>query len=61
MELAACERLGVKPQECVIVEDAEHGIEAARKAGANVCVVSGFSEVDYERVNKFIEKVQAEN
>jgi HAD superfamily hydrolase (TIGR01509 family) len=58
MYLLACEKLGVAPAECVIVEDAELGVEAARKTGAHVCRVSGFSEVDYERLQRFIEQVE---
>jgi len=56
MYLRACECLKVKPQEAIIVEDAPHGLEAARQSGASVCQVSGFSEVDYERVRRAIEK-----
>lgn len=58
MYLLACEKLGVTPQECVIVEDAEHGLEAARKAGAHVCRVTGFPEVDYDRIRHFIDSVE---
>jgi len=58
MYLLACAKLGVEPAECVIVEDADHGLEAARKAGAHVCQVSGFPEVDYDRIHRFIESVE---
>jgi beta-phosphoglucomutase len=53
--LAACKRLGVKPQEALIVEDAPHGLEAARRSGGVLCQVSGFNEVDYERVKKSLD------
>jgi beta-phosphoglucomutase-like phosphatase (HAD superfamily) len=53
--LSACERLSIKPQEAVIVEDAPHGLEAARRSGAVLCQVSGFNEVDYARVKRAIE------
>jgi HAD superfamily hydrolase (TIGR01509 family) len=59
MYLAACAKLGVTPAESVIVEDAEQGAEAARRAGGHLCRVAGFHEVDYERVKRFIEKVEA--
>jgi len=59
MYLKACAHLGVEPSQCVIVEDAEHGLEAARRAGANVCQVSGFGEVDYDRIHRFIQSVEA--
>ena len=59
MYFLACQKLGVEPAECVIVEDADHGLEAARRTGAQVCQVSGFAEVDYERIQRFIEKLEA--
>jgi beta-phosphoglucomutase len=57
MYLKACECLGIKPEQALIVEDAPHGLEAARKSGAVVCQVSGFNEVDYARVRRAIESV----
>jgi len=53
--LTACARLGIKPQEALIVEDAPHGIEAAKRSGAVLCQVAGFNEVDYERVKRSLE------
>jgi len=58
MYLKACETLGLNPSETVMVEDAGHGIEAAKAAGGNVCEVAGFNEVDYDRVKRFIESVE---
>jgi beta-phosphoglucomutase len=54
----AFKQLEVKPCECVIVEDAEHGLEAARKTGAHVLQVSGFPEVDYDRLSRFIQSLK---
>lgn len=51
-------RLGLRPDEVVVIEDAEPGVQAARAAGVHVCRVGGFQEVTYERVAEFIEKVQ---
>jgi beta-phosphoglucomutase len=53
--LTACRRLGIQPHEAVIVEDAPHGIEAARRSGGVLCQVSGFNEVDYARVKHSLE------
>jgi beta-phosphoglucomutase len=53
--LAACERLGIQPHEAMIVEDAPHGIEAAKRSGAALCQVTGFNEVDYARVKRSLE------
>jgi HAD superfamily hydrolase (TIGR01509 family) len=61
MYLAACAKLGVAPQECVIVEDQEHGAEAARRAGGHLCRVTGFPEVDYDRISRFIANVEGRN
>ena len=55
----AIARLGVNPRETLVVEDAPHGLEAARRAGAHVCQVAGFGEVDYFRVRAAIDRVEA--
>ena len=57
--LKAMARLGLRPDETVIVEDAPHGIEAARRSGAHVCAVTGFSDVDYFRVRQAIDRAEA--
>lgn len=44
--LAAFEKLGIKPEEAVIIEDAPHGVQAARESGAEVIVVRGYHDVD---------------
>jgi HAD superfamily hydrolase (TIGR01509 family) len=38
--LAAAERLGVYPQECVVVEDAVNGVQAAKAAGMRCVAVA---------------------
>lgn len=55
----AMARLGLRPEETVIVEDAPHGIEAARRSGAHVCAVTGFFDVDYFRVRQAIDRAEA--
>lgn len=57
--IAAMDRMGVQPQETVIVEDAPHGVESARRAGAHVCQVAGFEEVDYWRVKEFVKSIRS--
>lgn len=39
--LTAAERLGVKPERCLVVEDAPSGIEAARAAGMRAIGIAG--------------------
>lgn len=53
--LAACQRLGIQPAEALIVEDAPHGLEAARRSGGVVCQVTGFNEVDYARIRRSLD------
>lgn len=52
--LAALDRLGISPRNAIIVEDAPHGIEAARRSGANVLEVASFVDVDYWRLRQFM-------
>ena len=55
----AIARLGVSPTEVLIVEDAPHGVEAARLSGAHVCQVSGFVDVEYFRVRAAIDRIES--
>lgn len=55
-----CRRMGIDPSRVVVVEDAPHGIEAARRAGTRVCEVSGFLEVDWKRVGSFVQAAERE-
>lgn len=45
MYTLAMEKLGVTPEETIIVEDSPHGIEAARASGAKVYEVRGVEDV----------------
>jgi len=46
--LLACQKLGVAPQEVIVVEDGEYGMEAARKAGCIVLQVGSPDDVCLE-------------
>lgn len=50
----AIARLGLSPQECVVVEDNPHGIAAATEAGAHVLQVADPSAVTLARIMSFI-------
>jgi HAD superfamily hydrolase (TIGR01509 family) len=54
--LTAMTRMGVTPGETLIVEDAPHGLEAARRSGAHVCQVTGFADVEYFRVRGALDR-----
>lgn len=38
--LIACQKLGLKPEECLVLEDATNGIEAAKKAGCKCIAIN---------------------
>jgi HAD superfamily hydrolase (TIGR01509 family) len=47
--LAACEKLGLAPAACVVLEDAENGVRAGRAAGCHVIAVPS----EYSRAHDF--------
>ncbi|MGU3469173.1 HAD family hydrolase [Methylobacterium sp. C33D] len=56
--LLAMERLGVQPSECLILEDNEHGIRAARASGAHVLVVKSVQDVNITNIDSRIAAVE---
>jgi HAD superfamily hydrolase (TIGR01509 family) len=56
--LAAMGRAGVAPNECLVLEDNHHGIEAATGAGAHVLRVSSVADVNYSRIRSFIDALE---
>ncbi|NDJ28147.1 HAD family hydrolase [Campylobacter sp. MIT 12-8780] len=60
MYVKAIKRLNLKPKECMIIEDNENGIKAARASGANVMVVGEVDEVNYENIKNYILKFEKE-
>jgi HAD superfamily hydrolase (TIGR01509 family) len=48
--VTAMERLGLSPAECIIVEDNDHGLRAARASGAHVLEVGTVYDVTYDRI-----------
>lgn len=55
----AMDRLGVTPPEVLIVEDNEHGIQAAQAAGAHVMVVRSPSDVNLANLDRRISQIEA--
>lgn len=55
---AAISRMGVTPQDTLIVEDAPHGVEAAKRVGAHVCQVAGFHDVHYSRIRAALDRIE---
>ncbi len=48
--LKAAASMGVKPAECLVLEDNPNGIASARAAGCRVMVVHDISDVTYDRI-----------
>jgi len=57
----AIKRMQLLPSQVLVVEDAPHGIAAARSSGAHVCQVTGFPEVDYWRIRDCIDEIERRN
>ncbi|MNB58010.1 Phosphorylated carbohydrates phosphatase [compost metagenome] len=56
--IKAMQQLGFTPAECLIVEDNENGILAARASGAHVLVVSDVDEVNYENIMNAVRRAE---
>ena len=51
--------MGLRPTECLVVEDNHHGIEAARAAGAHVLPVAGVEEGRLDNILCAIHKIES--
>lgn len=56
--LKAISLLGCNPEECLIVEDNENGIRAARASGAHVLVVKDVYDTNFANISEAINKAQ---
>lgn len=54
----AIAKLGVRPEQCVIVEDNDNGVRAAKASGAHVLRVESIHDVTYDNVTSFIREVE---
>ncbi|WP_137170459.1 HAD family phosphatase [Marinomonas sp. FW-1] len=59
--IKAIQKLGLEPSECLIVEDNENGIRAARESGAHVMEVREIEEVNYLNIKKHIDIVEGKD
>jgi beta-phosphoglucomutase len=55
----AIRRMGLKPEECLIVEDNPNGIKAARDSGAHVLCVNDVREVNHANIMHKIAELEA--
>lgn len=56
----AIRSFGLLPDECLIVEDNENGIRAARASGAHVLVVANVEDVNLENITSRIQEINAQ-
>ncbi len=56
--LTAAERLGMRPSECLVVEDNKNGVCAAKAAGAHVMEINSVYDVNYENIVKHLKMAQ---
>ncbi|MBP6110968.1 MAG: HAD family phosphatase [Sphingobium sp.] len=61
MYIKAIKHFGLTPQQCLIVEDNEHGIKAARASGAHLLVVREVQDTNLENILGAINKAEADN
>ena len=54
----AIAKLNLRPDECLIVEDNQNGIRAAKAAGGNVMQVDSVYDVNYTNIKKHIEMAE---
>lgn len=59
MYLKAIERMGLRADECLIVEDNPNGIKAARDSGAHVMCVHDVREVNHANITRTIAELEA--
>ena len=61
MYLQTMIKLGIKPKECVIVEDSHIGRQSAIDSGGHLCGVENSNDVTYERIKKTINDAEDQN
>lgn len=59
MYVKAMNYFNLQPEECLIVEDNENGIRAAKSAGGHLLVVKDIAEVNLENISKRIIEINA--
>lgn len=57
--IIAMHKMGVRPEETIVVEDAPKGIAAAKAAGCHVLEILGYHDLDVHRVTRFLEALEA--
>ena len=54
----AIKRLGLKPEECLVCEDNQNGVQAALASGAHLFKVDTVNDVTYANIKRRIEEIE---
>jgi len=57
--LSALQKLGLESNEVLVLEDNNHGLEAARSANCNVLQIETVDDVNYKNIRSFISSLEA--
>ncbi len=60
MYITAIKKLGLKPEECLILEDNEKGIKAAIASGAHLLKINTIEDVNYFNIKEKIAQIERE-
>lgn len=60
MYLKAMKHFGLRPDECLILEDNENGIKAARASGAHLLIIKEVEETNLENILGRIREIEAQ-
>jgi len=61
MYITAMQKMGLRPDECLILEDNENGIKAAKASGAYLLVIHNVLEVNLENITRRISEIEAQS
>lgn len=50
--------LQLKPNDCLVLEDNDHGIKAAKQSGAHVLVVNDINDTNYQNIKRAVKKYE---
>ncbi|KFD17043.1 MULTISPECIES: HAD family hydrolase [Tatumella] len=54
----AISRLGLLPEQCLVIEDNENGLRAAKESGARVMKVESVNDVNYTNIRQYIDRIE---
>ena len=57
--ITAMQKLGLKPDECLIIEDNENGIKAALASGGHLLAVKNVNEVNWDNISAKIQEIES--